>query len=359
MSDIRILGYNALLTPNYVSEEFPMSEASKVTVAETREQIKDILQGKDDRLLVIVGPCSIHDTLAAKEYASLLLQVKKRLQGELLIVMRSYFEKPRTVVGWKGLINDPNIDGSFDINKGLRIARGMLSTLTDMGMPVAVELLDTITPQYLGDLISWAAIGARTTESQLHRELASGSSFPVGFKNGTDGNLQIAMDAIRAAAVPHHFLGLTHAGVVSVVHTRGNPDCHAILRGGTDGPNYTAPFVLKAKQQLTSLHLPAHIMIDCSHGNSSKDHRNQPKVAKNIADQIASGEHAIMGLMLESHLCEGNQPVPADGPAALKYGVSITDGCIDWDTTEDVLDMLADAVTTRRSKQQQNGAPQE
>ncbi|ORX59735.1 3-deoxy-7-phosphoheptulonate synthase [Hesseltinella vesiculosa] len=352
MSDLRIKGYNALLSPNYIVEEFPITQKSIKTIQQAREDISNIIHRKDDRLLVIVGPCSIHDTIAAKEYATLLLEAKERFKDDLVIVMRSYFEKPRTTVGWKGLINDPDIDESFDINKGLRIARGLLSTLTQMGMPVAVELLDTISPQYLADLISWGAIGARTTESQLHRELASGSSFPIGFKNGTDGNLAIAMDGIRAASVPHHFLGITREGVVAITHTSGNQDCHVILRGGSSGPNYASNCVRDANDSLAQKGLDAPVMIDCSHGNSNKDFRNQPKVAKCVADQVAEGELGILGVMLESHLHEGKQSVPDDGPVALKYGVSITDGCIDWDTTEDVLELLADAVKERRLKHQ-------
>ncbi|KAI8060097.1 3-deoxy-7-phosphoheptulonate synthase [Gongronella butleri] len=350
MSDLRIKGYNALLSPNYVTEEFPLTDQSMKTITQGREDIANIIHHKDDRLLVIVGPCSIHDTIAAREYAALLLEAKERYKDDLVIVMRSYFEKPRTTIGWKGLINDPDIDESFDINKGLRIARGLLATLTQMGMPVAVELLDTISPQYLADLISWGAIGARTTESQLHRELASGSSFPIGFKNGTDGNLTIALDGIRAASVPHHFLGITREGVVAITHTTGNDDCHVILRGGSSGPNYAEKYVKDAKDKLVKQNLAPSIMIDCSHGNSNKDFRNQPKVAKDVADQIAAGENAITGVMLESHINEGKQSVPSDGPAALKYGVSITDGCIDWDTTDDVLDLLATAVKNRRAK---------
>ncbi|KAI8393374.1 3-deoxy-7-phosphoheptulonate synthase [Radiomyces spectabilis] len=353
MVDVRIQGYNALLSPSYISEEFPICEKSKETVLLAREEISNIIHKQDDRLFVIVGPCSIHDTIAAKEYANLLLGAKERFKDDLVIVMRSYFEKPRTTVGWKGLINDPDIDGSYDINKGLRIARGLLQELTKMGIPVAVELLDTISPQYLADLISWGAIGARTTESQLHRELASGSSFPIGMKNGTDGNLTIAIDGIRAANVPHHFLGITRAGVVAITHTTGNQDCHVILRGGNQGPNYSAEHVQKAKAQLEKANLPAALMVDCSHGNSNKDHRNQPKVAKSIADQVAAGEESLVGVMIESHLHEGKQNVPADGPMALKYGVSITDACIDWDSTEDVLETLADAVKARRALRQQ------
>ncbi|KAI8138961.1 3-deoxy-7-phosphoheptulonate synthase [Fennellomyces sp. T-0311] len=348
MVDTRIRDYSALLSPNFISEEFPLSEKSSETVLTAREEIAQVLHKKDDRLLVIVGPCSIHDVLAAKEYALLLLAAKKRYENELVIVMRSYFEKPRTTVGWKGLINDPDIDGSYNINKGLRIGRGLLCELTKMGMPVAVELLDTISPQYMADLISWGAIGARTTESQLHRELASGSSFPIGFKNGTDGNLNIAIDAIRAAAAPHHFLGITRQGVTAITHTLGNPDSHVILRGGSGGPNYDEESILEARRQLEKAKLPTSIMVDCSHGNSSKDHRNQPKVAKVLADQIAQGQDAITGVMLESHLHEGKQSVPDEGAVALKYGISITDACIDWETTEEVLECLADAVKARR-----------
>ncbi|KAI9011883.1 3-deoxy-7-phosphoheptulonate synthase [Phycomyces nitens] len=354
MVDLRIQGYKALLSPSFIAEEFPLSEKSKETVAQARDEISRILTKDDDRVFVIVGPCSIHDTLAAKEYAKLLLEAKAKHQDDLVIVMRAYFEKPRTTVGWKGLINDPDIDGSFDINKGLRIGRGLLSELTSMGMPVSVELLDTISPQYLADLISWGAIGARTTESQLHRELASGSSFPIGFKNGTDGNLTIALDAIRAAAVPHHFLGITRAGVVAITHTTGNTDGHIILRGGNHGPNYSAEYVQDAKLQLKKAKLETSIMVDCSHGNSSKDHRNQPKVAQCLADQIAAGEDGLVGVMLESHLNEGKQSVPDDGPAALKYGVSITDGCIDWESTVKVLDNLAQAVRARRAYKKAN-----
>ncbi|KAG0744475.1 hypothetical protein G6F57_009338 [Rhizopus arrhizus] len=348
--DLRIQGYNALLTPNYIKEEFPLTEKSMETIAKARKEIQDIIAKKDDRVFVIVGPCSIHDTVAAKEYAKLLLEAKKKYQDELVIIMRAYFEKPRTTVGWKGLINDPDIDGSFKINKGLRIARGLLCHLTDMGIPVSVELLDTISPQYIADLISWGAIGARTTESQLHRELASGVSFPVGFKNGTDGNLRIAIDGIGAAAAPHHFLGINNLGTISITHTTGNPDCHIILRGGNKGPNYEASYVQETKQMLENTGLPTSIMIDCSHGNSNKDHKNQPKVAQCIAEQISQGEDALVGVMLESHLVEGKQSVPEEGTCALKYGVSITDGCINWQDTESVLMNLAQAVKARRNK---------
>ncbi|KAI8636837.1 3-deoxy-7-phosphoheptulonate synthase [Parasitella parasitica] len=350
IEDSRIQGYNSLLTPTYVKEEFPSSDASRKTVLQARLDIAKIIQKEDDRLLVIVGPCSIHDTIAAKEYATLLMAAKEKHRNELVIVMRAYFEKPRTTVGWKGLINDPDIDGSFDINKGLRIARGLLTELTNMGMPVSVELLDTISPQYIADLVSWGAIGARTTESQLHRELASGVSFPVGFKNGTDGNLDVAVDGISAAAAPHHFLGLNSDGVVCIIRTTGNEDCHVILRGGKKGPNYDKKHVQEAKQLLTKSGLPSSIMIDCSHGNSNKDHRNQPIVAQCIADQVSQGEDALVGVMIESHLKEGKQSVPKEGPCALEYGVSITDACIDWKETELVLNNLASAVKKRREK---------
>ncbi|KAI8994662.1 3-deoxy-7-phosphoheptulonate synthase [Pilobolus umbonatus] len=350
MNDIRIHGYQALLTPNYVTEEFPISEESMKTVGQAREEINRIIHKEDDRLFVIVGPCSIHDTIAAKEYARMLLELKNKHSDDLVIVMRAYFEKPRTTVGWKGLINDPDIDDSFDINKGLRIGRSLLSELTHMGIPVAVELLDTISPQYMADLISWGAIGARTTESQLHRELASGVSFAVGFKNGTDGNLGVAIDGIRSASSSHHFLGINHVGTVCITHTAGNNDCHVILRGGNKGPNYDESYVKDTKEKLDKAGIPQSIMIDCSHGNSNKNHKNQPLVAQSIADQVANGEDALVGVMIESHINEGKQEVPKSGPHGLKYGVSITDACIDWDDTVAVMEVLAKAVRTRREK---------
>ncbi len=278
------------------------------------------------------------------------MKLKEKYQHELLVVMRSYLEKPRTTVGWKGLINDPEIDGSFLINKGLRVSRQLFVDLTARGMPIASEMLDTISPQFLADLLSIGAVGARTTESQLHRELASGLSFPVGFKNGTDGSLGVAIDAIGAVKHPHHFLSVTKPGVVAIVGTVGNEDCFVILRGGTKGTNYDAESIQGAKEKLQEKGLPERLMVDCSHGNSSKNHKNQPKVARVLADQIEAGEEAIMGVMIESHINEGAQKVPADGKKGLKYGVSITDACIGWDDTEDVLAMLADAVKTRRGK---------
>ncbi|RUP51953.1 3-deoxy-7-phosphoheptulonate synthase [Jimgerdemannia flammicorona] len=348
MEDLRVSGYNALLSPQMVQEDHPMTPTSRKVVSLARQHAAKILRGEDDRLIVIVGPCSIHDVEAAKEYGRRLKDLADKLQDDLFIIMRTYFEKPRTTVGWKGLINDPMIDGSFQINKGLRISRKLLCELTDSGLPVGFELLDTISPQFLSDLVSWGAIGARTTESQLHRELASGVSFPVGFKNGTDGNVSIAIDAIRAAAAPHHFLGVTKQGLAAITNTRGNDLCHLILRGGNDGPNYEKRYVEAAKAALAKAKLPEILMIDCSHGNSSKKHTNQPVVSKNLADQIAQGERAIIGVMIESNINEGNQSVPAEGPQALKYGVSITDACVNWETTVEMLEGLAAAVRTRR-----------
>lgn len=296
----------------------------------------------------MIGPCSIHDPDAARVYADQLLELKKKYEDDLLIVMRSYLEKPRTTIGWKGLVNDPDIDGSFNINKGLRTARQLFIDLTDKGMPLASEMLDTISPQFLADLLSVGAVGARTTESQLHRELASGLSFPVGFKNGTDGALDVAIDAIGAVRHPHHFLSVTKPGVVAIVGTVGNEDCFVILRGGKRGTNYDAKSIAEAKAALKAKGLELNIMVDCSHGNSEKNHKNQPKVAHVLAEQIASGEQAIKGVMIESNINEGAQKVPAEGKAGLKYGVSITDACIHWADTETVLEELAQAVRKRR-----------
>ena len=338
--DVRINSLTELLPPIAHLYDLPISEAAAELVVSTRKAIADILHHGDKRLLVIIGPCSIHDPAAALEYAQKLLPLKKQYEKELLIVMRVYFEKPRTTVGWKGLINDPHLDGTFDINYGLRQARQLLLTLNDMGMPASTEFLDMITPQYYADLISWGAIGARTTESQVHRELASGLSCPVGFKNGTDGNLKIAIDAIGAASHPHHFLSVTKTGHSAIVHTNGNPDCHVILRGGKE-PNYSSSHVQAAREQLAKAGLDAKLMIDCSHANSNKDYTRQMIVAQDIADQLKNGEDAIMGVMVESHLVEGRQDKPET------YGQSITDACIGWDTTEEMLALLADAVRNR------------
>ncbi|OAQ72386.1 phospho-2-dehydro-3-deoxyheptonate aldolase [Pochonia chlamydosporia 170] len=355
--DWRIRGYNPLTPPDLLQHEIPQTPESKQTVIKSRDEVAAVVQDTDERkrLLVVVGPCSIHDPEAALAYCDLLLQASEKHKDELLIVMRSYLEKPRTTVGWKGLINDPEIDGSFQINKGLRLARKLFVDLTAKGMPIASEMLDTISPQFLADLLSVGAIGARTTESQLHRELASGLSFPVGFKNGTDGSLGVAIDAIGAVKHAHHFLSVTKPGVVAIVGTTGNEDCFVILRGGTKGTNYDAASIAEAKAALEKKGVRQRLMVDCSHGNSLKDHRNQPKVAANIAEQIAKGETGIMGVMIESNHNEGNQKVPPEGKSGLKYGVSITDACINWKDTESVLDLLADAVKQRRQVLGANG----
>ncbi|KAI2617848.1 hypothetical protein GGR54DRAFT_607174 [Hypoxylon sp. NC1633] len=352
--DMRVLGQDPLIPPALLISEIPMTDASLHTVVKGRKDAVAVIMGRDDRLLVIVGPCSIHDPATAHEYAQRLKKVSDRLSDDLCIVMRAYLEKPRTTVGWKGLINDPDIDNSFKINKGLRLSRQMFGDLTNAGMPIASEMLDTISPQFLADFISVGAIGARTTESQLHRELASGLSFPIGFKNGTDGNLNVAIDAIGAAASRHHFMGVTKQGLAAITRTTGNEHGFVILRGGTKGTNYDKESIQSAKETLVKKGQKLAIMVDCSHGNSNKDHRNQPKVAKVIGDQLREGEKAIVGVMIESNINEGNQKVPAEGPACLKKGVSITDACIDWDTTIQVLEDLAAAVRARREK---NGTP--
>ena len=343
--DVRIREIKELVPPSHVLREFPISEKAARTTYETRQAVHRVLHGADDRLLMIMGPCSVHDVKAAKEYAGKLKEAKDRLAQELLVVMRVYFEKPRTTVGWKGLINDPDLDGSFRINEGLRIARRLLLNLNEMGMPVGCEFLDMITPQYIGDLVAWGAIGARTTESQIHRELASGLSCPVGFKNGTDGNIRIAVDAIRAAQAPHHFLSVTKGGHTAIVSTAGNEDCHIILRGGNK-PNYDAASVDAAAKTLAEAGIPARLMVDFSHGNSSKKPEKQMDVAQDVARQIASGEERIVGIMVESHLKAGRQDlIPGK---ELVYGMSITDGCIGWEDSRKLLEVLADAVRKRR-----------
>ena len=339
--DLRVKHIDELLPPIAHLYELPISEQASELVAQTRQQIADILHGKDNRLLVIIGPCSIHDPKAALEYAQRLLPLRQKYEKELLIVMRAYFEKPRTTVGWKGLINDPHLNGTHDINFGLRQARKLLLELNNLGMPASTEFLDMITPQYYADLIAWGAIGARTTESQVHRELASGLSCPVGFKNGTDGNLKIAIDALGAASHPHHFLSVTKAGHSAIVHTAGNRDCHVILRGGNGAPNYSSEHVKAAAEQLAQAGLPAKLMVDCSHANSRKDFKRQMEVAQDIATQIQNGEQNIMGVMVESHLVEGRQNDP------VVYGQSITDACIGWDDTEKLLALLAEANRPR------------
>lgn len=345
--DLRIREIKELVPPSHVLRDLGATDDAARTVVEARQQIHRVLHGADDRLVVIMGPCSIHDVKAAKEYAARLAQARRELERELLLVMRVYFEKPRTTVGWKGLINDPKLDGSFSINEGLRIARQLLLDVNDSGVPVGCEFLDMITPQYIGDLVSWGAIGARTTESQVHRELASGLSCPVGFKNGTDGNIKIALDAIRAAQAPHHFLSVTKGGHSAIVSTTGNEDCHIILRGGKQ-PNYDAASVDAAAKGLAEAGIPARLMIDFSHGNSSKNPQKQLDVGRDVAAQIANGEERIFGIMMESHLKGGRQDlVPGK---ALEYGVSITDGCVSWEESRAILDELAEAVRKRRLK---------
>lgn len=339
--DVRINEIKELLPPIAHLYELPITEQASEVVHDTRQAIAELVHGRDKRLLVIIGPCSIHDSNAAVEYAQKLNVLRQKYSKELLIVMRVYFEKPRTTVGWKGLINDPYLNGSYDINHGLRLARKLLLELNNMGMPAATEFLDMITPQYFADLISWGAIGARTTESQVHRELASGLSCPVGFKNGTDGNLKIAIDAIGAASHPHHFLSVTKAGHSAIVRTSGNPDCHIILRGGKE-PNYSHEHVAAAVEQLQNNQVTPFLMIDCSHANSHKDYRQQMTVAKDIAAQIQAGEQHIMGVMVESNLAEGRQDKPE------KYGQSITDACIGWEETEAMLALLAQAAQMRQ-----------
>lgn len=343
--DVRINKVKELLPPVAVLEKFPATETAASTTYQARKAISDILNDKDDRLLVVIGPCSIHDTEAALEYGRKLKVLRDELGDRLEIVMRVYFEKPRTTVGWKGLINDPYLNDTYKLNDGLRIGRKLLLDLTDMGMPTAGEFLDMITPQYIADLISWGAIGARTTESQVHRELSSGLSCPVGFKNGTDGNIKIATDAIRSAEASHHFLSVTKYGHSAIIETAGNPDCHIILRGGKE-PNYSTDHVETTKAQLAASGLPQKVMIDFSHANSSKQFQRQMVVAEDIAAQMANGQDAIFGVMIESHLVEGRQDL-VDGNAAC-YGQSITDACIGWDDTEKVLRQLADAVEDRR-----------
>jgi 3-deoxy-7-phosphoheptulonate synthase len=345
--DTRITGYEPLLSPAALLDELPLRQAPASTVERTRADVRGILEGGDDRLLVIAGPCSVHDPAAALDYARRLQELRDEHQGDLLIVMRVYFEKPRTVTGWKGLINDPGMDGRHDVHRGLRTARRLLLAIVELGLPVGCEWLDPITPQYIADAVTWGAIGARTTESQVHRQLASGLSMPVGFKNGTDGDVQVAVDACRAAAGNHTFFGVTDHGAAAVVTTAGNPDTHVILRGGRTGPNYEPSHVAKALDLIEGNGLPRRLMVDASHGNSGKDHRRQPVVAAAIAEQLAAGEPGLTGVMLESFLTEGRQePGP---PATLTYGQSVTDACMDIAATAAVLTDLAAAVRTRRN----------
>ncbi|ASF15743.1 3-deoxy-7-phosphoheptulonate synthase AroG [Shewanella xiamenensis] len=345
--DVRINEVKELLPPIAILERFPASENAAATVFNARQSIHNILARQDDRLLVVIGPCSIHDPKAALEYGQRLVALRERYQDQLEVVMRVYFEKPRTTVGWKGLINDPYMDNSFKLNDGLRTARKLLVDLNDSGMPTAGEFLDMITPQYVADMMCWGAIGARTTESQVHRELASGLSCPVGFKNGTDGTIKVAIDAIGAANAPHHFLSVTKFGHSAIVSTKGNPDCHIILRGGRE-PNYSAGHVAQISEQLKKAKLVDNIMIDFSHANSSKQYQRQMQVANEVAEQIAAGNKAIFGVMVESHLVEGRQDL-IEGQA-LCYGQSVTDACIGWEDTERLLAVLNQSVIERRQR---------
>ena len=331
-----IASSRVLLTPSDIKSKLPLTDSTKKTVLQFREEVENIVTGQDDRKFIVVGPCSIHDVQAAEEYARKLKKLSERVKDKLLLIMRVYFEKPRTTVGWKGLINDPDMDDSFHIEKGLLIARSLLIKIAELGLPTATEALDPIIPQYIGELISWSAIGARTTESQTHREMASGLSMPVGFKNGTDGSIQVALDALQSAIKPHNFLGINQMGQVSIFETTGNPYSHIILRGGGGKPNFEAMSVKIAEEKFKEVNLPARIVIDCSHGNCNKDHRLQSGVFENVIQQILDGNKSIVGLMLESHLYEGNQPLSSN-LEKLKYGVSVTDKCIGWKETEKII----------------------
>ncbi|KAG6891347.1 hypothetical protein C0992_008462 [Termitomyces sp. T32_za158] len=347
----RVVSTRPLIPPQILQEDLPLTLLAAQTVLEGRLTTEKVLSGDDDRLMVVVGPCSVHNVAAALEYAKLLKAYADSAKDDLFIVMRVYFEKPRTTVGWKGLINDPDMNSSFQINKGLRIARSLLLDIAKLGLPAGCEFLDTITPQYTADLVSWGAIGARTTESQVHRELTSALSMPTGFKNSTDGSVGVAIDACRAAKSGHVFLSVGKEGLSSIVETEGNPDVHIILRGGTSGPNYAAEFVRDAGLKLAKQNLSPKVMIDCSHGNSQKQHQRQVEVADNIAKQLESEDTApfIMGVMLESNLVEGRQDIPPSGPSGLKYGQSVTDACISWEATVPTLERLREGVRARRA----------
>lgn len=352
LSDRRVKSVRPLIPPQILQEDLPLSLAAAETVLESRLAVENILRGNDDRLVVVVGPCSVHNVDIALEYARRLRAYAEEAKEDLHIIMRVYFEKPRTTVGWKGLINDPELNGSFAINKGLRIARKLLIDINKMGLPAGCEFLDAISPQYTADLVSWGAIGARTTESQVHRELTSALSMPTGFKNSTDGSVGIAIDACRAASASHVFLSVGKEGLSSIVETEGNPDVHVILRGGSKGPNYSAEYVRDCGEKVTKAGLLPKIMIDCSHGNSSKQHTRQAIVAEDIAQQLESSDTApfIMGVMIESNIHEGRQDIPLSGPSALKYGISVTDACVSWEQTVPILDRLREGVRGRRAK---------
>ena len=345
-NDTRVVSYQPLIAPKDLLAELPLSPESSALVENARAEVKRVLDGEDDRLLVVVGPCSVHDPESAMDYARRLKALVPSVRDELCVVMRVYFEKPRTTVGWKGLINDPALDDTYDVHRGLRTARTLLLDINALGLPAGTEFLDPITPQYIADVVSWGAIGARTTESQVHRQLSSGLSTPVGFKNGTDGDVQVAVDAVGAASASHTFFGVDPNGAGSVVVTDGNPDCHVILRGGRGGPNFEAAFVDSALEVIEGAGLPRRLMIDASHANSDKDHKRQPGVSAAIGAQVAEGQKGIIGVMLESFVEEGNQKL--GDPAELTYGQSITDKCMSWETTEGVLENLAESVRQRR-----------
>jgi 3-deoxy-7-phosphoheptulonate synthase len=336
LENINVSSQDVLITPDMLKKEIPLTTDSAQTVEQGRQTIKNILDRKDHRLLVVVGPCSIHDTEAAKDYAQRLKKVAEVVDDTLYLVMRVYFEKPRTTTGWKGLINDPDLDDSFDLQKGLRCGRSLLVDIAELGIPTATEALDPISPQYLQDTISWSAIGARTTESQTHREMSSGLSMPIGFKNGTDGSLSVAVNAMKSVASPHSFLGINHVGQVAIIRTKGNSYGHVVLRGGGGKPNYDSVNIRQCEQELEKANLRNAIIVDCSHENSNKDPANQPLVLNDVAHQILEGNQSILGIMIESNINWGNQPIGKD-PSQLKYGVSITDACIDWSTTENSL----------------------
>jgi len=347
LQDLHVIATEALTAPRVLKDELPVSDSVADTVAGARAVIRNVIAGRDRRLLCIVGPCSIHDPIAAMDYARRLVKLAASVADSIYVVMRVYFEKPRTTIGWKGLINDPRLDGSYDLQEGLRLARRLLLDINQLGMPAATELLDPITPQYIADLIAWTAIGARTTESQTHREMASGLSMPVGFKNSTDGNLQIAINGIESARHPHSFLGINQEGVIAIVRTTGNPDTHVVLRGGNRGPNYDAASIGACEELLIKAKLEPRVMVDCSHAQTNKDYTRQPAVLGALVDQVRSGNRSIMGAMMESNLFAGNQPLTG-GRAELRYGVSVTDPCIDWETTERCLLGAAGALVPVR-----------
>lgn len=345
LENLNIEQHQVLVTPEELKAQLPVDTTLREAINQYRQTVKDIVDRKDPRMLVVVGPCSIHDVEAAKEYAGRLKVLADEISDQVFVVMRAYFEKPRSTVGWKGLINDPHLDDSFKVAEGLQIGRRLLLELSGLGLPLATEALDPITPQYLQDLISWSAIGARTTESQTHREMASGLSCPVGFKNGTDGSLGVAINALESVASPHRFLGINPTGQVSVIETKGNAHAHVVLRGVSNGPNYESPHITACENALEKLGLTQSIMVDCSHANSNKDHKQQRKVVESVIAQIAEGNRSITGLMIESHLNAGNQSI--NNPQGLSYGVSITDACIDWEETDDLLRHLADRLASR------------